>query len=279
MIVSCQPLEQQFATTGRRIGILGVLTLLSKGKTFHEDRRQEEMDRHAARQEQRPGRPRKYKPTKRTDRIIRAAYLDSRKGADPAVVQRAAARLGWPRQAVARRAAELGVAGSLRERPWSEHESAIVEGHSKAGAETIRQRLRHAGFQRSARSILAEKKRLKIETGNEWYSARQAAAGLGVDPHKVIRWIKKGLLVAKRGKHPTSPWSIKANDLRDFVFAHPEQIALGQADQLWLLKVLRGSFTPARHKRFTTLGGSTERRARLKRSDRSVRNWHEGNTA
>jgi hypothetical protein len=198
------------------------------------------MERNAGRGERNYGRPRKYIPTKRADRIIKAAYLELRRHGDYSALKRAAKDLNWPRYVVSRRAAELGVARRLGDRPWSKLELAILQKTVELGAETIRQRLNARGFKRSIGSILAKKKSLHAETSQSQLSARQAALGLGADPHKVSEWIRRGLLMAKRGGYRDSRWFISTAALRNFVFKHPEHIDLAQANKTWLLKVLKG---------------------------------------
>jgi hypothetical protein len=198
------------------------------------------MQRNAGRRERHYGRPRKYIPTKRADRIIKAAYLELRRHGDYSALKRAAEDLNWPRYAVSRRAAELGVSRRIGERPWSKLELMILGKTVELGAETIRQRLNARGFKRPIGSILAKKKSIQAETSGSLHSARQAALGLGVDPHKVSEWIRRRLLAAKRGGQKNSRWFISTAALRDFVFQHSEHIDLAQANKTWLLEVLRG---------------------------------------
>lgn len=188
------------------------------------------------------GRPRKYIPNQHSDRVIRAAYIHFRKQGDRSILRSTAMQLGWPSHAVSRRARELGVVPVPSQRPWSRTELAILKKGILLGAETIRRELREKGFHRSIGSILAEKRRalvpLKID-----HSARKVALSLGVDPHKVLLWIRQGLLSARRKN--SSRWLISAEAIRTFVFAHPQHFDLAKADKLWLLKLLEGKYKKA----------------------------------
>lgn len=185
------------------------------------------------------GRPRKYIPSQHSDKMIRAAYIHFRKHGDRSILQSTAMRLGWPSHAVSRRARELGVVHVPLQRPWSRTELAILKKGILLGAETIRRQLREKGFHRSIGSILAEKRRALVPLRID-HSARQVAFSLGVDPHKVLLWIRWGLLSARRKN--SSRWLISAEAIRNFVFAHPQQFDLAKADKLWLLKLLEGKY-------------------------------------
>jgi hypothetical protein len=151
------------------------------------------------------GRPRKYIPNQHSDKVIRAAYIHFRKHGDRSILHSTAMRLGWPSHAVSRRARELAVVPIPTQRPWSRTELAILKKGILSGAETIRRQLREKGFHRSIGSILAEKRQASIHSAID-YSARQVAFSLGVDPHKVILWIRRGLLAARRKN--SSRWLI-----------------------------------------------------------------------
>lgn len=202
---------------------------------------QSAVNRRVSRKKGRLGRPKKYIPTRRTDAIIKSAYLEFRRRGDHSTLRRAASSLNWPRYAVSRRATELGVSVRIHDRPWSKTELVVLQQAVQLGAESIRRRLNARGFKRSLGSILAKRKSIQSETNRGQCSARQAALGLGIDPHKVSQWIRRGLLVAKRAGYKGSRWSISLTALRDFVFEHPEHIDLAQADKTWLLGVLKSS--------------------------------------
>ncbi len=189
------------------------------------------------------GRPRKYIPSQHSDKMIRAGYIHFRKYGDRSMLHSTAMRLGWPPHAVSRRARELGVAPVPSQRPWSRTELAILKKGILSGAETIRRQLREEGFHRSIGSILAEKRRALVPFTMD-HSARQVAFRFGVDPHKVLLWIRKGLLSARQKN--SSHWLISAEAIRHFVFAHPQQFDLAKADKLWLLKLLEGKYKKRR---------------------------------
>lgn len=204
-----------------------------------EERRIWEVPRSAIAQSRSHGRPRKYVASHHSDKMIRSAFIDFRKHGDRTILRNASLRLGWPSHAVSRRARELGVAPVTQQRPWSRQELAILKRGILFGAETIRRQLREKGFHRSISSILAEK-RSAMFPFKMHYSAREVAFGLGIDPHKVLLWIRRGHLSAQRSMREASRWMISADAVRTFVFTYPDQFDLAQADKFWLLKLLRG---------------------------------------
>jgi hypothetical protein len=202
-----------------------------------------EVAKSATAQSRSHGRPRKYIPSHHTDKMIKAAYIHFRRHGDRSILHSTAMRLGWPSHAVSRRARELGVVPVALQRPWSRTELGILKKGILSGAETIRRQLREEGFHRSIGSILAEKTRALVPLAVD-HSARQVAFSLGVDPHKVLLWIRRGLLAARRKN--SSRWLISAEAIRTFVFAHPQHFDLAKADKLWLLKLLEGKYKKRR---------------------------------
>jgi len=184
----------------------------------------------------------KYRPTPDIDEQIRAAYRRQRLG-DRHALAAVSRRLGWPRYAVVRRGAELGVSRT-KERPWREEEEEILQrcGHQPLSA--IQRALAGAGFQRSLTAIRVKMTRLHIKSNLDGYSACSLATAFGVDTHKVLAWIRRGLLRAdRRGTNRSEAqggdtWWIPRREVKRFVMAAPEEIDLARVEKFWFLDLL-----------------------------------------
>jgi hypothetical protein len=144
----------------------------------------------------------------------------------------------------------LGLTIQRRKEPnWSPEELAVLEKYSWMGPERIRLQLkRRCGTNRTSTAICVKRKRLRLTTRNgDGYTANRLAGLLGVDSHKVIRWIKRGWLAAhKRGTGRTADqggdsWWITHASARRFVLEHPEEYLLRSVDQLWFLDLVSRS--------------------------------------
>jgi len=184
----------------------------------------------------------KYTPTPYIDEQIRAAYRRQRLG-DRQALTIVSRRLGWPRHAVVRRGAELGVSRT-KERPWLEAEEEILQrcGHQPLSA--IQRQLSTGGFQRSLTAIRVKMTRLHIKSNLDGYSACSLARAFGVDTHKVVAWIRRNLLRAeRRGTNRGAAqggdiWWIPRNEVKRFVMRAPEEIDLARVEKFWFLDLL-----------------------------------------
>src|ERR1700722_12578624 len=138
----------------------------------------------------------KYRPSEQTDALIREAYLRLRAG-DRTAIKAVGWKLGWPRGAVCKRGAELGLA-RVKERVWSEQEMLILERFGHLAPTGIQRKLAEAGFARSVAAIQVKVNRDRIKSNLAGYSACQLADALGIDVKKVLRWIQQGVLKAER---------------------------------------------------------------------------------
>lgn len=139
---------------------------------------------------------RKYRPTSAIDEQIRDAYQRQRLG-DRLALAAVSRRLGWPRYAVVKRGAELGVT-RVKECPWSEDEQEILHQYGHLPVSTVQKRLAQRGFQRSCAAVQVKLTCLRIKRNLDGYSACALALAFGVDVHKVLLWIRRGLLKADR---------------------------------------------------------------------------------
>ena len=185
--------------------------------------------------------PAKYTFTPQLDEALRKAY-DSRERLTRALTL-LAKETGWPRHAFRARAQQLGIA-RVKEKPWTEAELTLLESHGWKGGGRLVAIFREAGYPRSLTSIEIKRKRLRIGQNVNGYTAHALSQMLGVDSHKVTRWIRFGWLRARpRGTARTEQQGgdsvyITRSAVRRFILAHPLEISPGRADWLWLLDVV-----------------------------------------
>jgi hypothetical protein len=188
---------------------------------------------------------RKYFPTPGIDAAIREAYRLRNQFKNTRALVNAGARVGWSREAMIRRAAELGIA-KTREKPWSRTEEDILEQWCSHSAWTIYNRLQEAGFHRTLVGIGTKMKRLKVRRSLDTFSPHQLAHYLGATENRIFAWIKAGWLKAEdRGfaSEKKTYWVIQPADLRKFILHHPDEIVLARIDpamQLWFLDLVSG---------------------------------------
>lgn len=185
---------------------------------------------------------RKYVPTAGIDEAIRVAYRLQRQG-DRGALSSVSSTIGWPREAVCKRGAELGLP-RIKEKPWTPAEEQILERWGHLAPSGIRSRLAASGFARSIAGIQVKLNRNRIKQNLDGYSACGLARALGVDVHKVLGWIRRGLLNAEhRGTDRTDKqggdtrW-ITRKEVRRFVLRAPEELDLARVEKIWFLDLL-----------------------------------------
>jgi hypothetical protein len=177
-----------------------------------------------------------------TDALIADAYLKQRQG-DRRALKLVSARLGWPAHAVSKRAAELGLA-RIKEQPWSGEEEQIMFRFAHLPYTGIQRKLADAGFRRSCGAIAVKTTRLRIKSNLDGYSATSLALAFGVDVHKVLTWIGRGLLVGSRRGTSRRPeqggdtWWIPREHAKQFVMRCPEEIDLARVEKFWFLDLI-----------------------------------------
>lgn len=187
---------------------------------------------------------RKYKPTPAIDEVIRSAYLEQRQG-DRNALKRASQSLGWSRSAVCKRGAELGISRA-KESPWATREEELLEQFGHLAPSGIQRQLGRYGYQRTIAAIQVKLQRCRIKRNLDGHSACSLADALGVDVHRVLLWIQRGLLIAeRRGTDRTRTqggdvWWIANHRVRRFLLRAPEEIDLARVEKIWFLDVITG---------------------------------------
>jgi hypothetical protein len=185
----------------------------------------------------------KYRPSEAADEAIREAYRRAIEENDRQVIKRTGRLLGWPRAAVIKRAAELGLA-RVKEPDWSLAEIAILREYARYGAQAIREHLKRAGFRRTKTGIELKRKRLDLVRDPGGYSAYSLSKLCGIDQHGVMRWIALGWLAAeKRGTNRTEQQGgdshfIRIEDVQRFIWEHPDEMDLRRVEPRWFLNLV-----------------------------------------
>lgn len=190
-----------------------------------------------------------WKPTPEIDAQIRAEYQKPqlKKGQ----IEAFAARIGWPRWAVSRRAIALGVVSPRKKEPdWCDKELQLLEQWGHKTPLVIKKKLRASGFHRSETGILLKRKRMSLTAAylEHGYTASKLAEAFGVDIKSVTGWIEKGWLSAGRRGTVRKPqqggdmWWIKATDVRAFILDSVEVIDLAKVNKSWFVDIVAGRY-------------------------------------
>ena len=124
------------------------------------------------------------------------------------------------------------------------HEEDLLHRYGHLPVSSIRLRLAEQGFERSCAAIRVKVTRLRVKANLDGYSACALAAALGVDAHKILLWIRGGLLAAKRRGTQRVPdqggdiWWITRRAVKQFVLRAPEEIDLARVEKLWFLDLV-----------------------------------------
>lgn len=184
----------------------------------------------------RGGIPKKYHLTDEARALILREYRSNNR-------RELAARIGVPAWCVSRWAGELGVR-RMKERPWSEEEIALLRKYAYSRGWTWLAK-------KTGRTVCAVKlkaKRLRVhKIVGHGYTMRMLAELLGVDDHKVGRWIRDRKLHASRRQ--TDRVKVQGGDAyliteraaRNFIRDHPEEIDLRVVDKLWFIDLAFGT--------------------------------------
>lgn len=187
--------------------------------------------------------PKRWVPTPEIDAVIRRLYVERVGRGKVPHLRQFADKIGWPAWAVKKRGRELGLART-RELPWSDEEVELLHRYAWQSDESIRRKLKAAGYTRTATAIHLKLKRTQAKQSGDYYSATGLAQCFGCDSHCVVGWIKKGWLKAKpretarTAQQGGDTWLILHSDVRQFVVAHPMAFDLRKVDQLWFIDLL-----------------------------------------
>ena len=86
--------------------------------------------------------------------------------------------------------------------------------------------------------------RLRIKRNLDGYSANSLALAFGVDVHKVLTWIRRGLLAGsrrgtfRRPEQGGDTWWIPKNQVKRFIIRCPEEIDLARVEKFWFLDLI-----------------------------------------
>jgi hypothetical protein len=187
-------------------------------------------------------RRKEYIFTSLMDEAIRKDY---RTGTGNGEVKRLAEILKIPRWRITRRAREIGAyEPKVKEPDWSEREITVLERNAHKNPETIRRSLLKHGYKRSIAGIILKRKRLRLPSNLEGYSACKLAECFGVDNKVITRWIEKGWLKAeKRGTRRTEKqggdaYYIKEKDIRQFIVESIGVIDIRKVEKTWFVDVV-----------------------------------------
>ena len=178
---------------------------------------------------------RKYYWTAERDALLKERYNSQTRRID----ELARALPMYPRWAIKKRAAILGIARTKEPRWTKRDKTFLAKWLAHRSVEWIAKRLN-----RTVTAVVLKAKRLKIKKSGAGYTACSLAFGLGVDDHKVTAWIQKGLLRAarrqtqRRGGQNGDYWYIDPADVRDFIKTNPDEVSFRNAEKRFLIKIL-----------------------------------------
>lgn len=156
-------------------------------------------------------------------------------------IDRLARQLGAPRWRVKHWASALGLARQKEPR-WSEAERDYLSEHLHR--QSVAAIARHLG--RSVCAVKLQAKRMGVVKSGEGYTLRALELALGVDHHKIQRWVADGWLRGTRRQTERTDvqggdmWLFTDAAIRELVRRHPQEIDPRRADWLWLVDVLVG---------------------------------------
>jgi len=154
----------------------------------------------------------------------------------------------YPRQYVRRIASENGWA-KPKITDWSPREEEyLMEKYPAKGFVAIQNGLRriNGGVTRTRTAIVVKVKRLHINKRNGGLTMRMMEALLGVDHHKIERWLASGLISAKRKGTDRLPvqggdmWHFEIKKIRDFIINHPEEIDVRRVEPVNFIHLVAG---------------------------------------
>lgn len=118
---------------------------------------------------------------------------------------------------------------------WKKEEVQIIENHlGNKPIPQIVELLKRKGYRRTEEAIKSFAKRKGYTTKPDVYSLKDVSISLRVSKDKVRRWIKEGLLKAKR-KGNQDHYKIKPFHIARFIVEYPYELESGKPDIPWLV--------------------------------------------
>lgn len=176
--------------------------------------------------------------TPEIDRMLTEGCAGMRERGD---LKRLALRVGRPKWWVSKRLADLGLARPrLKATPWTSAEVRILKEWASCRLQTIRRKLKAAGYTRSDNAIGVQLKRLKVDrTDPDVWTARDLGTLLGVDGKTVCDWVARRGLNAKRERGgPHGVLKITRRALRSWLRENSAYIDLRRVDQPWFWELV-----------------------------------------
>jgi hypothetical protein len=147
-----------------------------------------------------------------------------------------------PRWAVYQRALQIVVVtSSHQKKKWEDEEIKILKKNARYEPQTIKKRLEAAGFQRSISSIVLKRKRMRLLVNLKGMSACLCAEFLGIDLHRVLDFIKSGLLKAeiiRQDREGKANYYIRGKNLRSVIMNNPDLIDLRKIEKYYFIELL-----------------------------------------
>ena len=126
---------------------------------------------------------------------------------------------------------------------WTESELRILERNAHFSPNTIKKKLKAAGYKRSETSIVIKRKRMRFLQNLGGQSANSLAQCLGIGVHSVLYHINNGNLKAERREEnkETPAYYIKDREVKKFIVNHVDTIDFRKIDKYWLVDLLTAS--------------------------------------
>ena len=191
---------------------------------------------------------RKYFMTREEIEVIRAHYDGSTIAINRIMRILNANGAKYPRWHVRRLASENGWA-KAKMPDWSpEEEEYLAKKYPNKGFVAIQNGLKriNGGVHRSVTAIVLKKKRIHISKRSMGLTMRMMEDLLGVDHHKVEKWMSLGELSARRkGTERTEVqggdmWHFEPKKVRKFIINNPEEIDVRKVEPLGFIHLVAG---------------------------------------
>ena len=179
--------------------------------------------------------PRRYELTPEREELLRRRYRLS----GPSVFARS---WGWPRWAVKRRAASLGLTTPNPSKPWTDAEQAFLEEH--LGTRSAVWIARKLGRTEGSVAMRCKRQDLRRALSPDGYTCRGLEVGLGIDHRTLAQHVASGRLSVRYrfgGTHPaspTDPWVVSERELMRFLRTHRDAYRLDRVDQEFFMGLL-----------------------------------------